>query len=220
MRYSSNKKLVASLTIMLILLISGAILAQEKPESKSKLDGKIEKITVKVDGKDVVYEGKEAEDLGKLLRAKSDNKMVFITSDGEEHFPGEARRFKFIAEDGDAKEIKKTVKVEQIDGKKKIIITTDKDGKVETKELEGEEAEAFWSDKEGGKEFNIKIDKDGNDENVMIFSSTPRHRGCCCCCCGGGNMHAPIHDKRIEKIIIEKEKSDSKSDDKKTEKSK
>lgn len=218
MHYNSNTKLVASLTIMIILIISGAILAQDKPEVKSKLDGKIEKITVKVDGKDVVYEGKEAEELGKLLRAKSDKKMIFITSDGEEHFSGEARKFKFIAEEGDAKEIKKTVKVERVDGKKKILITTDKDGKVETKELEGDEADAFWNEKESGKEFKIKINKDGDDENVMIFRSAPRHRGCCCC--GGGNMHSPMHEKRIEKIIIEKEKSDNKTDDKKIEKTK
>lgn len=218
MQLISNKKLVASLSIMLLLLISGAILAQDKPEAKSKLDGKIEKITVKVDGRDVVYEGKEAEDMGRLLKAKTDKKMVFVTSDGVEHFPGEARKFKFITEDGDAKEIKKTVKVEHVDGKKKIIITTDKDGKVETKELEGDEAEAFWTDNESGKKFNIRIDKEGGDENVMIFRSAPGHRGCCCC--SHGNMHTPMHNRQIEKIIIEKEKADKKDDDKKAEKTK
>ena len=67
--FQTNKsKFIAMLTIILLALFSIAISAQDKEKPNSKMDqlkGKIEKITVKVDGKDVVFEGKEAEKLAK-----------------------------------------------------------------------------------------------------------------------------------------------------------
>ncbi|MEW6652149.1 MAG: hypothetical protein AB1394_01640, partial [Bacteroidota bacterium] len=57
--------------IMLLVVLGIALNAQEK-ETKDKLDnlkGKVEKVTIKVDGKEVVFEGKEAERIAKAAKA-------------------------------------------------------------------------------------------------------------------------------------------------------
>lgn len=58
---TNKSKFFTIMVLVLIGVFSLTLFAQEKEESKSKLDqlkGKVEKITVTVDGKDVVFEGK------------------------------------------------------------------------------------------------------------------------------------------------------------------
>ncbi|MEK6552585.1 MAG: hypothetical protein AABZ54_03955 [Bacteroidota bacterium] len=66
---TDKSKFFAIMIILILGLFSMAIFAQEKDETKSKLDnlkGKIEKLTIKADGKDIVFEGKDAEKLVKM----------------------------------------------------------------------------------------------------------------------------------------------------------
>lgn len=199
--------------IMLFLILGITLNAQDKV-AKDKLDalkGKIEKVTVKVDGKDVVFEGKDAERIAKLARVTGETK-AFVFSTDDDDAKGMKKRVKVIAHGGDEKfDIvtsddfnwkadgdQKKVKVEIKDGKKSITVTTNKDGKEETKTYEGEEAEKFLKDQGEDGKVKVFMKKLGDDEcednecededHVVMFNKKIGGGECGCCCKGGGGM--------------------------------
>lgn len=246
--------------IMLFLVLGVTLYAQDK-EAKEKLadlKGKVEKVTIKVDGKDVVFEGKDAERIAKIAKATGESK-AFVFSTDEDNAPGMKKRIKVFTSGSDSKfdvvtsddfnwkadGDQKKVKVEIKDGKKSITVTTNKDGKEETKTYEGEEAEKFL--KEQGEDGKVKVilkklgDDDCEDvecedgDHVIMFNKKISGGECGCCCKGGsgmshmkmisggkGNMMWKMMDDDDEKevqVIVEK-KMDKKKELKETKETK
>jgi hypothetical protein len=228
---SNTVKLVA---FVVFLALGFSLYAQDKNEFKDKLksiEGKVDKVTVKVDGKDVVFEGKDAEKLIEIVKPGEGKKMVWISSGDDEkviHMGG--NKMKVYAFSDDDKELssgdklQKKVKVEVEDGKKKVILTTIKDGKEETKTYEGEEAEKMLKEVKEAKTFNIQLDnEEGELKDNMIFMRKDADGGssCCkCCCCGHsmgrGRKHMMIKefdgddDKDVQVIIKKIKEKDEK----------
>lgn len=223
---------------MMVFVLMGffslALFAQEKEESKSKLDqlkGKVEKITVKVDGKDVVFEGKEAQRIADQLR---DQKRIKIVTNNESE-PGEGKvvffRSREKGDDNDEindKDVKKKVEIESEDGNKTVTVTTTKDGKEETKTYKGEEAEKFLKDEKGMKHISVSFNDDGNmPHDKMIYFDKKigrgmRMRGGCCCCEEGNRMEKmkwmEKPGKGMKRMIIKEDDNDKESVKKEVEK--
>lgn len=239
MKERSNAIKLAAFVLFLVLGFS--LYAQEKNEFKDKLkslDGKIEKVTIKVDGKDVVFEGKDAEKLVEIVKPGDHKKMVWVSSGpGSKlmHMGGNKMKvFSMTDEDdfefGDGNGDQKKVKVEIEDGKKKVTVTTMKEGKEETKTYEGEEAEKMLKEEGATKKFNIKIDDEDcelQDHMIMMRSHSGIGSGCGKCCCGGGHSwsvgskHMIIKefdgddDKDVQVIIKKKKDKEEKKEVKK-----
>ena len=203
--------------IMLFLVLGVTLYAQDK-EAKDKLaglKGKVEKVTIKVDGKDVVFEGKDAERIAKIAKATGESR-AFVYSTDDDNAPGMKKRIKVFTSGGGSKcnvvasddfdckveGDQKKIKVEIKDGKKSITVTTNKDGKEETKTYEDEEAEKFLKDQ--GEEGKVKVvmKKLGDDDcentecededHVVMFNKQIGGGGCNCCCkssCNSGGMN-------------------------------
>lgn len=230
MLQSNKSKLLAMAALILLGLFSLTLFAQEKEETKSKLDqlkGKVEKITVKVDGKDVVFDGKDAQKLADRLRAEK-RIRIFTSGDAEEGEVGEGNAVFFRSREGkvgtsemNEGNISKNVKVEEKDGKKVVTVTTTKDGKDETKVYEGAEAEKFLKDEKGMKHISVTLndDEDMPKGNMVYFNKRMNHgkmgmRNCCCCCNNGCEMddETPMHGgKKIKKMIIKETEDDDRN---------
>jgi len=224
--FKTNKtKFFALLTIILLGLFSLKLFAQDKEEEKSKLDqlkGKVEKITIKVDGKDVVFDGKEAEKMVDQLKAQKKTK-IFSYGDmiKEEDSGDNVIIYKSKGDaDGDVevstKNITKKVNVEDKDGKKVVTITTTKDGKEETKVYEGQEAEKFLKDEKETKHVKVFVEGDEGmpKDRVIYFNRSDENDGCCCC---GKMKMGSKHG--MKKIIIEKsDDNDKQQNEEKSEK--
>jgi hypothetical protein len=257
-----NINQLKTVLIMLLLVLGITLNAQDKviKDKIADLKGKIEKVTFKVDGKDVVFEGKEADRIAKFARAAVQSNAFVFSTDDEDGMPGVKKRIKVIKSGGNAEfdvmtsddfdwktdKDQKKVKVEIKDGKKNITVTTNKDGKEETKTYEGEEAEKFLKEQEG--EGNIKVymkklddddsDDECEDEDHLIMFNKKMGGGCSCCCsnsCGSGMRHMKImkggkgnmmwkmmddddNEKKVQ-VIVEK-KSDKKKELKETKETK
>ncbi len=220
---TDRSKFFTMMVIIILGLFSMSLLAQEKEEGKSKLSrlkGKVEKITVKVDGKDVVFEGEEAQKMADKMKTEKRIKM-FSSGDLKELEEGDGNvmvfRSKAHACDIDIKTdgLKKKINVEDKDGKKVVTITTTKDGKEETKTYEGEDAEKFLKEEKGMKHMTATVanDEDMPNDHMIYFNRKIGGKGIskhCCNCCGGGcgmDM-APMHGKMSHKMMM-KMKSDS-----------
>ncbi len=220
--HRDKSKFFAIMIILILGLFSTAIFAQEKDETKSKLEnlkGKIEKLTIKADGKDVVFEGKDAEKLVKMLKSNPHKEFMFQSNGGKMMKMGGGNVMMFRSKDDDADEkegeIKKNVKVEVNNDGKKITVTTMKDGKEETKVYEGENAEKFMKEEKGKKHFNIQIesDEDMPKDRMMCFKQMKgNNRGCSCCCGEKMMMRKHFQGKGMKHMMIEEKEDDVKSD--------
>lgn len=190
--------------IMLLVVLGIALNAQEK-ETKDKLDnlkGKVEKVTIKVDGKEVVFEGKEAERIAKAAKAANGSKAFVFTMDENDLLsPCKKKRVKIFKSDGDScsgvcssdeTELKpdrknKEVKVKIIDGAKSVTVTTKKDGREETKTYTGEEAEKFIEENGADGKVKVMVKKLGDEESAckdhLIHFNKRIGDNCCKCCC-------------------------------------
>jgi hypothetical protein len=222
MNQTFTKKLFVITLFFLLGNFSLTILAQDKKDDLDKkldqLKGKVEKLTVKVDGKDVVFEGKDAEGLAKKLRAfgKMPNMVWLSDEDGKfEGKDGNVIMYRFNKK-GDEFNVEakgdetKKVEVKIEDGKKKVSITTFKDGKEETKTYEGEEAEKFLNENEKDGKFKIMVDGEPGTGDQMIFFNKKLDDGDGCCCCKGRMSMKHFSPGKGKKIIIEKIEKDSK----------
>lgn len=219
---TDRSKFLTMMTIILLGLFSLRLFAQDKEETKSKFDrlkGKVEKITVRVDGKDVVFEGSDAQKMAD--RMKSEKKIKIFSSGGlKENEEGDDNvmvfRSKTKGEDFDINrdDVKKKVKIEEKDGKKIVTITTIRDGTEETKTYEGDEAEKFLNEEKGMKHITVNMDddEDMSKDHMVYFNSkmgNKRMNKHSCCCCGDMDM-APMHGKSHHKMMM---KSDGNDDD-------
>lgn len=232
---TNNLKFMA---IFLFLVLGVTLIAQDKNDFETKmksLKGKVEKVTVKVDGKDVMFEGDEAERITKLFSAGGN--IMFMSkkdakADGKEYTVVLKSNGK---DDETEKEIKKKLEFDVIGGAKKIKITTIKDGKEETKVYEGEEAEKFLKENGKGKTYGFKIDKeDGDDKEIQVYvsgddaklkdhmiwvgKSKKEDGDCSCCkCCNNESKHSKMTIRKFDKdsdeveVIIKKLSDDDKA---------
>lgn len=182
--------------LILLFFVLGISLNAQDKEVKNKiadLNGKVEKVTIKVDGKDVVFEGKEAERIAAMAKATSGKKIVqgFKIDEADLAHSGklkEVEGFKLEEFDWTAKEDQKKVKVEIKNGKKSVTVTTNKDGKEETKTYEGDEAEKFLSKDAGDGGVKVIMKKIGgddeceNEDHMVFFEKEIDKDGCTCCC--------------------------------------
>jgi molybdopterin-binding protein len=199
-------------TIILLMMVSFIIVkAQDKKEDplKTKLDqikGKIEKLTITVDGKDIVFEGKDAEKLAERLKGGMIHKRIRITDDegGMSEIEGDDAMMFHMKDEGDNPgDVKKNVKVEINDGKKKVTVTTTKDGKDEIKVYEGEDADKFLKEEKSAKRIKVMVD----DEDMPMLNHRRMMRmegedGCCCCCCRHRMPPPPMHEKRMRRMMM------------------
>lgn len=213
MEKTNSKKMFVITLLILSGLLGVSLLAQENKdalkEKLKQLDGNIEKITVKVDGKDVVFEGEEVERISRPIKRLSripmlmeENGMDFLAGDGSKVVMrriGPGGKLNWDEKEGD----RKKVEIQIEDGKKKVTVTTEKDGKEEIKVLEGEEAEKFLKENRAGRRFNVFVEPgEEGSERMAFMRRAPR--GCCCC---DRPMERMMHwrGKDVKKIIIEKE---------------
>ncbi len=211
-------QLKASLVI-LFLVLGITLNAQEAKDKLADLKGKVEKVTIKVDGKDVVFEGKEAERIATLAKVTGEAKLVQGFKLDESAMSGAKKHVKIFKGGGDkqftvissddldmkAGENEKKVKVEIVDGKKNITITTNKDGKEETKTYEGEEAEKFLREEGGDGNVKVIVKKLGDDDkgdsegadHMIFFNEKADNGGCNCCCKNSCNSEGKSHMKMM-----------------------
>lgn len=219
---TNRTKFFMMMAIIFLGLFSLTLLAQEKEEAKSKLNqlkGNVEKITVKVDGKDVVFEGEDAQKMADRLKSE---KRIKIFSSGDlkemEDGDGNVMVFKSKGKSGDfafkKDGGKKKINVEIKDGKKVVTITTMKDGNEETKTYEGDEAEKFLKEEKGIKHITVTMndDEDMSKDHMACFKGKmgnkkmKMHGGCGCC----GVEKAPMHGKAPHKMMMKKMDCDKK----------
>ncbi len=189
------------LPILLIVVLPFVAYSQLDPNKLLKdINGKVDEIVIKSEGKEYTFSGDEAEKLFSSM--KEDKKMKhfsFVTKDGKD-FHGDSLHKKIIikkldhesdseekevlvfidgkdidSDDSDMKNIEKKVIVTK-DGEKKVVtITTNEDGKENIEVYEGKAADEYLEKMESDEHCKIKID------------------GSSCC------------NKKHKKIIIEKE---------------
>ncbi len=184
------KKTFLPLFGLLFVLLSVNLCAQEKEKSSlskklSGLKGKVEKITVQVDGKDVVFEGKEAETLVKRMKSSAGARAFNYSIGGTRRIPkivtfstDDSADFEELEELEELEDITvsdsglafsvsgkdnfdgdmKKIKLEKKEGKTSLSVTTkDENGEEVTKEYEGEEADKYLKENNiGSYHFSTK----------------------------------------------------------------
>jgi hypothetical protein len=192
-----KRTLLPLLAILVLPFIANAQLDAKK--LLKDINGKVDEIVIKSEGKEYTFSGDEAEKLFSSM--KEDKKMKhfsFVTKDGKD-FHGDSLHKKIIIKkldddsdsvdkdvlvfidendstDADMKMINKKVIVSKDDGEKVVTVTLNEDGKENIEVYEGKAAEEYLKNMKSDKEFDIKF-----------------HEGSDCC------------DKKHKKIIIEKE---------------
>jgi hypothetical protein len=186
------------LSFLVLIVIASLTNAQNDVNKMLKdINGKVDEIVIKSEGKTFTFNGDEAEKL--FTSMKEDKKMKhfeFINKDGKE-FHGDSLHKKIIikksgddldddkdilvfvdesdSDNVDMKKIEKKVIVSNENGKKVVKLTINEDGKENIEIFEGKAAEEY-------------LDKMKSDERCKIKINDS---GCC--------------DKKHKKIIIEKE---------------
>lgn len=192
---NSYKIFFSAILFLIALSMNLQAIAQEKakssPNDKIKsINGDISKIVITADGKETIFEGEEAAKLFKRLQPVSKKRVKIMVMDDDDftcldnddvmifHEEGEDGKdikihmkkfdddFEWI-EKGD-KKVRKEIKAEVTDGKKKVTITTQEDGEKKVEVLEGEAAEKFLQEHEVKSEHRMKLhDKDGKEMKIF-----------------------------------------------------
>ena len=191
-----NRRIILFAIFLLSPLLSFA--QSDVNKMLKDINGKVDEIVIKSEGKTFTFSGDEAEELFSAM--KKDNRMKhfeFITKDGKE-LKGDSLHKKIIVkklnddlesdddilvlidedidtDDADVQMIEKKVIVSENDGEKVVKITTTEDGKENIEVFEGKAAEEYLEKMKADKEIEVNVDV--NKEN----------------------------GKKVKKIIIEKE---------------
>ncbi len=162
-------------TSLLVLFSVMFVIAQEtpKPPQDFSVDGNIQKIVIITDKCEKVFEGKDAEELGRILTAPRHKMMWIDKNDGR--VPMHPKMNKFIFKEDATEGIEKNINVEIKDGKKVVTITTSKDGEEKVEVLTDEDAENWIKDYEGKSEVDMNwVVKDSSDSFVFIAENGDR----------------------------------------------
>jgi hypothetical protein len=170
-------------------LLSPVHLGQDKIEEKiNEIKGTADKIVINSDGKEYVFEGKEAEQLFEMLKRKSNQSFVWNTTDDDKrnkkviifNSNGDKGLIEITCNEKDDIIIKrhddpdnaeddmtKKIKVEIEDCNKKVTVTTKENGEEKTEVYEGKEAEEYLEKmKDENRDLEISIDKDHDGKKV------------------------------------------------------
>jgi hypothetical protein len=171
------------------LLLSPVHLGQDKIEEKiNEIKGTADKIVINSDGKEYVFEGKEAEQIFEMLKRKSNQSFVWNTTDDDKrnkkviifNSNGDKGLIEITCNEKDDIIIKrhddpdnaeddmtKKIKVEIEDCNKKVTVTTKENGEEKTEVYEGKEAEEYLEKmKDENRDLEISIDKDHDGKKV------------------------------------------------------
>jgi len=184
-----------ALTGFITLLFIANLNAQEKLNEKiKKIDGTVDKVTIRSDGKEYIFEGTEAEQLFKKMKSNNSQSFVWNSSDDstkkkviildadrdEDMIEVEsgAENVVIVKIDGDFDDIEegiqKKVKVEVEDGNKTVTVTTKENGEEKTEVYEGKEADEYIEKmKSENGEINISVDEktDGKKVKKIIIET-------------------------------------------------
>ena len=219
-----NISKVFIITLFVLLGVSClSLFAQENKDDISKkmkqLIGNVDKITVQVDGKEVVFEGKEAADLIKNLKMVSKKPgMSWFSKDGNENDSSNSKTIVLeVNEDkadlNDEENGNKKVEIRIDDGMKKVTVTSSKDGKEETKIYEGDEAEKYLKENEKTGKIRVFENDDEDGHGNFVFYSSKLDNNDCCCCGNKMNMKRMKRDgNKVKKIIIEEHNTSDKEE--------
>jgi len=189
-----KQNLLKTAAIILLVILGISLNAQDKnvKDKLAELNGKVEKVTIKVDGKDVVFEGKEAERIVKLAKATGEaNTFIFKSADGKT-FSTSAKAVEGINLDEKEFDVKvlpgakKRVKVFKGEGSGNVQVITGDDldwktdggkKKVEVKIKDGKKSVTVTTNKDGkeetktyeGDEAEKFINEEGGDGSVKVI---------------------------------------------------
>jgi hypothetical protein len=186
-------------TILFAILLLSPILTFSQSEVKKMLkdiNGQVDEIVIKSEGKEFTFSGDEAEELFSALKKdKQVKSFSFTTKDGKV-FTDDSLTKKIIiknldddsedevlvfvdedfdSDDADIKKIEKKVVISDDSGKKIVKVTTNEDGKENIEVYEGKAADDYLEKMKSENEIEVKVDVKEED------------------------------GKKIKKIIIEKE---------------
>lgn len=181
--------------LVLVFILTKSVVAQDSVSDKLKdVKGDVSKITITTENGDVVFDGDDAKKLFgdmkmssgkgkkfKFFSSGSDDdsmkkkKVIILDSDDNTTWSSDDDdEFDVMVFDSDDDEdfdwdddsgIKKEIRVNIEDGKKKVTVTTNENGEEKTEVFEGEEAEEYLKKHESG-EMKIRIEKPGKDKKV------------------------------------------------------
>ena len=178
------------LSFILAALTSLSIAQSGTDKMLKDINGKVDEIVIKSEGKTYTFSGDEAE---KLFSAMKDDKKIksfsFTTKDGK-IFNGDSLHKKIIVKklndesdsdddvlvfideddsqfDGNTKMVEKRVIVSENDGEKIVKITTTEEGKENIEVFEGKVAEEYLEKMKSDKEIEVNVDiKEENGKKV------------------------------------------------------
>jgi hypothetical protein len=183
--------------IILLFIAALSVNAQKKEKPGVKdVKGKAEKITIKTDKGEFVFEGKEAQEILKKLKTGNRKSVWFSETGGDDGSTyvvniddiasdvlvslAKENNFTWETEDEeDGKKIERKINIEEENGVKKLTITTTEDGEEKTETYEGAEAEEYLEkmkeenklkvfSKDGGSRFAFFFDSDSGDVDKEI----------------------------------------------------
>ena len=169
-------------TILFLFLVLSPILTFAQSDVNKMLkdiNGKVDEIVIKSEGKEFIFSGDEAE---KLFTSMKENKKVkqfsFITEDGKE-FSSDSMHKKIIiknldddtedeilvfvdedfdSDDADIKTIEKKVIVSDEGGKKVVKVTTTEDDKENIEIYEGKAADEYLEKMKSENDIEVNVD--------------------------------------------------------------
>lgn len=156
--------------LILLLLVLGVTLNAQDKDAKDKLaelKGKVEKVTIKVDGRDVVFEGKEAERIAKLAKATGESKTFVFTTDDKGTHSGTVKLVEGVDladKEFDVKVVpgaKKRVKIFKSGGDTKFDVIASDEIDLKT---DGDQKKVKVEIKDGKKNITVTTVKDGKEE--------------------------------------------------------
>lgn len=180
-------------TLLFAILLLSPILTFSQSDVKKMLkdiDGKVDEIIIKSEGKEYAFSGDEAAELfSAMKREKQVKSFSFTTKDGniitddsltkkiviknlDEDDDSEDEVLVFVDEDfdsddSDIKRIEKKVIVSDDDGKKVVKVTTNENGKQNIEIYEGKAADEYLEKMKSKNEIEVNVDvKEENGKKI------------------------------------------------------
>ena len=226
-------KVIIAMAFAAIMLAAGMMNAQESKSLKKRvkeIKGDVQKITITVDGKDVIFEGKEAAKLFRKMKkgmtrpkmmafmpdiddedldiSKNIRVEVLGGDDDEGEFlvkVGEEDKFKF--NEKDTEEGQKMINVEKNDDGLIVTGKTNENGEIKTEKYEGEETEKFLEEMKDEDDLQMEIEDEDGDNNFIWMGKGGKY--------SGHGKHVFLKkidegdgDEDVREIIIKKVKKD------------
>jgi hypothetical protein len=195
---------IVTIQVIILFLVASLLMAQDSKfvhEKIKNIGDNASKIVITTEKGDVTFEGDEAKELLKMIKAKKhkkiewvsdsdidldfdsegENVFIFKSKDGEKHFIKEIKEADNVMIFGDDEDIDlidgtKRIKVEVEDGEKTVTVTTKEDGEEKTETFTGKEAEEYLENIEDDNIITIDIEDTNDGDRVWITNSGKGHK--------------------------------------------